>query len=254
MSCEKDYSAITVKRPPLPPKPEIALSLAEEPYLTEIYLNLEIKNVELPQAYSITRNGGVILIDTLTTNDTTVIDTGLTPSTSYDYRAYRLVNGAKTDSVSLQAATMDTTGHDFTWETHTFGNMNSSVLLDVFINAENDIWTSGEVNVFDSTGNDTMLNAIHWDGQEWELKKIPAVTSYGTISNGPLTAVFAFSNSNVWAFSLAGSFAYWNGVSWQSEFVIERVGSIQKIWGNSSSNIYFVGTNGNITYHDGNSW
>jgi len=251
LACEKDYSAITVKRPPLPPKPEIALSLAGEPYLTEIYLKLEINNVEFPQAFTLTRNGFAILNDTLTTNDTTVIDTGLTPSTSYDYKAYPLVNGQKTDSSSLQAATMDTTSHEFSWEIFTFGNLGNSVLLDLFIVDENDIWAEGEIHISDSTGNDTMFNSIHWDGSQWELKNF--IKSGGSAVSR-IRGIWVFSQNNIWL--AAGSAYHWDGniaaLSYQRDIYTSE--TVEKLWCISDDDVYGVGNAGLIVHYDGVDW
>ena len=44
----------------------------------------------------------------------------------------------------------DTTSHNFTWETWTFGEHSSSVLNDVAIIDENNIWAVGEIYMNDS--------------------------------------------------------------------------------------------------------
>ncbi|NOX65840.1 MAG: hypothetical protein GXO85_08580 [Chlorobi bacterium] len=74
---------------------------------------------------------------------------------------------------------MDTTSHNFAWETYTFGGVNgSSYLKDVAIINENNIWAVGEIHTeetdqFDSNGVWVKpYNAIHWDGSTWELKRI----------------------------------------------------------------------------------
>ncbi|MEJ2051960.1 MAG: hypothetical protein P8Y60_19380, partial [Calditrichota bacterium] len=70
----------------------------------------------------------------------------------------------------------------------------------------------------------------------------------------PINTVFAFDADNIWMFSDAGSYCHWNGTTWQSQYVAERQGGINKIWGSSPTDLYFVGTNGNITYYNGQSW
>ena len=153
----------------------------------------------------------------------------------------------------------DTTSHNFSWTIDTIGTRNS-YLKDVAIINENDIWAVGEIHTdetdrYDSLGNwQPPFNAVHWQGTGWELLRIPAVTSMGTMSRGPMLSVFAFASDKVWIFSQAGSYAYWNGSEWKSKYVSERVGSITKMWGSSSQDMYFVGTNGNITHYDGQSW
>jgi len=153
----------------------------------------------------------------------------------------------------------DTTSHNFSWTIDTIGTRNS-YLKDVAIINENDIWAVGEIHTDETDRYDSLgvwqppFNAVHWDGNEWELLRIPAVTNWGAQSRGPMLAVSAFASDDVWIFSQAGSYAYWNGSKWESKYVSERVGSITKIWGTSSQDMYFVGTNGNITHYDGQSW
>ncbi|MCK6619647.1 MAG: glucosyl transferase [Calditrichaceae bacterium] len=152
----------------------------------------------------------------------------------------------------------DTTSHHFTWQIDTIG-LYSSYLLDVAIVDENDIWAVGEIHTaetdtFDSLGNWVPpYNAVHWDGQQWELKWIPTNSVVG-IGYYPIHTVFAFGSDNIWMFSDAGSYCHWNGTNWQSQYVPERQGGINKIWGSSSTDLYFVGTNGNITHYNGSSW
>jgi len=47
---------------------------------------------------------------------------------------------------------MDTTSHNFTWQTWTFGEHSSSRLYDVAIINENNIWAVGEIYMKDSLG------------------------------------------------------------------------------------------------------
>ncbi len=144
----------------------------------------------------------------------------------------------------------DTTSHNFTWIIDTIGTQ-SSYFLDVAIINQNDIWAVGEIHLDSEIDS---YNAVHWNGTEWELHHIPAVTYWGDITKGPIYSVFTFNSNDVWMFSKAGSYAHWNGLQWKSEFISQRVGTINRIWGNSSNNMYFIGTNGNITLYDGDSW
>ncbi len=155
---------------------------------------------------------------------------------------------------------MDTTSHDFTWEVFTFGSKGSSILNDVFIINENDIWAVGEIYTEDTYTYDSLgnwiepYNAVHWDGSEWELKRIYTMTSFGTLNWIVLNAIYGFSENDIWVFSNAGGYGHWNGNEWESQYISQRVGGINKIWGSSSSDIYFVGSNGNITYYNGQTW
>ncbi len=70
----------------------------------------------------------------------------------------------------------DTTSHSFTWQTFEFGDdgASPSSLKDVAIINDSDIWAVGSVYLNDSTGQPdyNAYNAIHWDGNKWELKRI----------------------------------------------------------------------------------
>ena len=84
-----------------------------------------------------------------------------------------LSNHTDIQSEAVTVTTMDTTSHNFTWQTFTFGGQGgSSTLFDVAIINENDIWAVGEMYVYDSTGAPVLYNAVHWDGSKWELKRI----------------------------------------------------------------------------------
>ena len=254
--CERDFSVMEKKNAPPPPKPEINLTLAEEPALTEIYLNLKMKNVEFPQAYLVTRNDSTIAADSLFTNDTLVVDTSVTPATDYIYRAYRVENNTKTDSSAvLVTHTLDTTSHDFTWEIRTFGNGSSSCFYDVAIVNESDIWAVGEIYIVDSTGWEKKYNAVHWDGQEWELKRIKT-NACGGVDYPPIRTVFAFSENNILFGHTDASITYFDGVNFSNDcsFIEQINGSINKIWGTSSNDLYVVGYNGMLARYDGAQW
>ena len=150
----------------------------------------------------------------------------------------------------------DTTSHDFEWQIDYFGDGGSSRLSDVCIIDENDIWAVGKINLKDSLGQYIYppYNAVHWDGQIWELKKISTITYYDKIDIIPLTSIFTFNSTEIYVSSSAGAIGNWDGLSWSSQWIEERQGSIKKIWGKSSSDLYLVGSNGSITYYDGLNW
>ncbi len=91
------------------------------------------------------------------------------------------------------------------WETFEFGGgIGSSYLSDVAIINENNIWAVGEIHTdktdqFDSNGVWVQpYNAVHWDGNNWELKRI--------FINGyfyPLYAIFAFNENDIWFANLS---------------------------------------------------
>lgn len=142
---------------------------------------------------------------------------------------------------------MDTTSHDINWEVETIGGP-GSFALDVAIISDNDIWVVGE---FHSAESDTPYNAAQWDGQAWNLERILIRNFSGLIYPTQLTAVFAFSSSDIWVFSNAGSYGHFDGTEWSSEWIPQHQGTIRKIWGSSSDNLFFVGGNGSITKFNG---
>ena len=69
----------------------------------------------------------------------------------------------------------DTTSHNFTWQSWTFGEIGTSRLYDVAIVDENNIWAVGEIYLLDSLGqpDPRAYNALHWDGIKFEIERIP---------------------------------------------------------------------------------
>jgi hypothetical protein len=157
----------------------------------------------------------------------------------------------------VTVTTMDTTSHNFTWQTYTFGGVNgSSVLRDVAIINENDIWAIGEIHTADTDQFDSNgvwvdpYNAVHWDGNSWELKR--ALFSYqGTLMFSVISSILAFSSDDIWF--EAG--IHWNGVSFETKpFNIEFQSHVNSMWGTSSTDFYIVGNNGNIAHYNGSRW
>jgi len=123
-------------------------------------------------------------------------------------------------------------------------------LFDVAVVHENDIWAVGEIPGYPGGRH----NAAHWNGSEWEFLRLEGKTYAGTWGYAPLKAVCAFSANDVWVMFNFGSYAHWDGEKWKSEFIWERYGSILRIWGTSSHDLYFIGTDGNITHYNGQSF
>ncbi len=226
---------------------------------TEAWLKLSLQELNLPQNVTVTRNDTIIETLTMDKPDTVIYDEGLLPSTNYNYKA-ELVNNYGISAVA-SIRTMDTTSHDFTWQTFTFGGANgSSVLNDVAIINENDIWAVGEIHTewtdqYDSNGVWVQpYNAVHWDGNKWELRRI-IVNFRGNATFIPLEGIFAFSSNDIW---LVGSLPiHGDGNNWKIYDVREITNSnlsLSKAWGESSANIYFVGRGGPIAHYDGSRW
>jgi len=249
--CRKDFSPLKISF--------VRLGI-EQVGVTEVWLKLEMDNGDDGKEFSVKRDSETIFRGRLAGDDTTLHDKNLLPSHEYSYVAYRLANGKEIySSELLKVTTMDTTSHEFSWEIYTFGGVRgSSVLRDVCIIDENDIWAVGEIHTEDtdcwnedSTQWIPPYNAVHWNGVEWELIRTEA-PGYGFGTN---YSVFAFDSNNVWVGS--GIPKKWDGNKWI--FYGSTVGypggfRIYKIWGTSSYEIYFVGSHGNITHYDGSRW
>ncbi len=155
-----------------------------------------------------------------------------------------------------EPTSLDTTSHNFAWQIDTIGTFNS-ILRDVAIINENDIWVVGEIHNEDtdrwnedSTEWLPPYNAVHWDGIQWELERIYYFHN-GSNFYRPIPSIYAFNNDDIWF----GNFVYWNGNQYQSiQLNISFPSQANKIWGTSSNDIYIVGINGLIAHYNGNTW
>ncbi len=223
---------------------------------TEAFIKLSTNNVSLPASVALSRNNKQINNFTLITADTTIVDENLNPNQSYTYSAELTgTNNQRAVSGSVQIQTLDTTSHNFTWQTFTFGGQGgSSTLYDVAIINENDIWAVGEMYVYDSTGSPVLYNAIHWDGSKWELKRIKTEFR-GKIITIELEGVFAFSPTDIW---MVGSLPiHGDGQNWTMFDVRTTTDpnlSLSKAWGANTNDMYFVGRGGSIAHYNGSGW
>ncbi len=161
------------------------------------------------------------------------------------------------DQSALQSrpAGRDTTSHDFEWKIYTFDSPYSSGdLYDVAIINENDIWAVGEI-YSDSTKPWVPYNAVHWDGKKWELNRIPFTGWCSAVEFPPIRSILTFSENSIW-FARGGSLVHYNGNNFYNDCNINPLldGSINKIWGTNSSNLYVVGGVGTIVHYFDNNW
>jgi len=224
---------------------------------TEIFLTVSAKDTLLPAPVTIKRDNTEIMSFYLTKADTTIIDTRLAAGKTYSYKPMVKINGKEKAGDTLFATTLDTTSSSFTWQTFTFGEHSSSSLSDVAIISENDIWAVGAIYMNDSTGNadPNAYNAVHWDGNEWKLKRIFYYGDCSAVKYPPLKAIMAFSKNNI-AITNGGSIGWFNGNTINLDCGINPLlnGAINKIWGTSNNNVYVVGSNGSIAHYNGTSW
>jgi hypothetical protein len=248
-------------QPKLEPKAELKLTL-EDVSCTEAWIQLKTTNLQLPATLTLYKNN-VAQNNILCYGDTLLYIDSLLPNQTYKFKVVLTNNPQPTtypqppSSNEVTVTTMDTTSHNFTWQSWEFGECSNSVLYDVAIIDENNIWAVGEIYMRDSLGNcdPKAYNAVHWDGTKWELKRIYTYSACSSIYYAPLKSIYAFSENNIVVTS-GGGMWWFNGNKWNAECSINPLltGAINKLWGSSSNDLYAVGNNGNIAHWDGVRW
>lgn len=145
-------------------------------------------------------------------------------------------NGTGSDSDN-----MDTTSHNFTWQIEMFGKY-PSYLNDVSIVDENNILAVGEV--FTDSG---IYNLAKWNGENWHLVDIDL--------KQPVHGILSLDSDQIWAAS--GILHFWNGIFWKKyhlwrmNVLSDSDGSLNAIWAQDSSNVFFIGEKGTIVFYNG---
>jgi len=249
--------------PPIPPdetKPILALEL-DDAHCTEAWLQLTTKDLVLPAELTLKQynptGDSLSQIFILHTQDSLLYIDSLFPNQNYKFKvALNTTDNPQPTTNLLPVTTMDTTRHNFTFEMITFGGaVGSSVLYDVAIINENNIWAVGEIWIADTSSlGYTKYNAVHWDGNNWELKQL----LWNNSVFSPIRGILALDENNFY-FS-AGSIFKWDGSSTNVQMVFSRLslpepnGTIEKLWGESTNNIYGVGYVGSLVHCNGQSW
>jgi hypothetical protein len=223
---------------PTPPdnKPQLQLNLVDVS-CQEAWLKLTITNVTNPTV-ALLRDELSIDTISLVAADTTIMDEGLLPSHTYTYKAQWLSGStASCSSTPLQVRTMDSTNHNWSFDTYTLGDgSGSSTLYDVAIindtlaYAVGEIWQSG-----------TRYNIAKWDGQQWHLQ-ILNYQGYPPVIN----TVFAINDHDIWF----DTWLHWNGQSFQ-EIAVDPIFigvGVNKMWGSPGGELYVVGNGGFIAH------
>ncbi len=225
---------------------------------TEAFINVSAFDSVLPVSIVLNKDDAALFNFTLTKTDTTLIDTTLQAGKTYVFQTTAVINSVEQKSDTLQVKTLNTTSNNYTWQKFYFGNGASSTLYDLAIIDENNIWCVGVININDSSQNGfTTYNAVHWDGSQWELKKISVIYN-GNLITPQLYGIYAFSSTDIWLSS--GVPVHGDGVNWTQYHLFDmgilgqNDGYLTKIWGTSSSNIYYVGTLGTIAHYQNGQW
>src|SRR5690606_19447892 len=164
------FTNCNTTEPPPEDTRKLILTL-EDASCIEAWININTENIQLPATINILINDSLSHISILNTQDSLIYIDSLLPNKTYKLKAASIDYGVMSSEISV--TTMDTTSHNFTFETWTFGDIGSSVLFDVAIISEDNIWCVGEINIADTSVNGyTTYNAVHWDGSEWQLKRI----------------------------------------------------------------------------------
>ncbi|MDD5764969.1 MAG: hypothetical protein PHW79_01775 [Candidatus Marinimicrobia bacterium] len=208
--------------------------------------------------FGIKRDGAVIVKCQLSGKDTLITDNSVEPATAYQYEGIVYNNDEISDhSEPIEVTTLDTTSHEIEWTISRFGYI-GSYLRDVCIISEDDIWAVGFIETEETMHNDTLdpYNAAHWNGTEWELRRINPITITGQNYSSSISDIYATSTNNIWA--VYGIPMYYDGNSWIQYHLFnmgyEMSGILLQCWGPSSNNMYFAGTNGCFVHYSNTSW
>jgi len=242
----------TTEPPPTkeePPK-NISLKLLDVS-CTEAFIKVTANDTILPINITLNKNEQLFNSFTLAKTDTIIADTVLQPNITYVYQTAAEIDEKEEKSDTLQVKTLNITSDNYDWQTYTFGNPNygSSTLYDVAIINKNDIWAVGEIY----TDTSDAYNAVHWNGNEWELKRI-SVMYHDNLITTPLEGIFTFSNNDIWVTN--GFPIHGNGNTWEM-YQLQDMGlsvSISKVWGENSNDMYFVGRSGSIVHYKNGEW
>ncbi|MCF8240649.1 MAG: hypothetical protein K9J16_04620 [Melioribacteraceae bacterium] len=242
--------------PPIPLEKKAALTV-EDHSLSELWLKLATENFSGTKNVLITRDEETAFEFTLSGNDTTIYNDSLKPSTNYNFSA-RIID-AEDDTITtktITARTMDTTSHNFTYQMWEFGEHSSSILYDVAIIDENNIWAVGEIYLMDSTGSPDphRYNAMHWDGTEWKQIRIPYVIGSTSYYN-PMFTVFNLGADFV--IFCGNGIVSWDGIEYRPIPIDTELWGpnyILSVWVNNRNSIYIGGNNGSLAHYNGTEW
>ncbi|MDP2302100.1 MAG: glucosyl transferase [Ignavibacteria bacterium] len=247
------FIAVSCNKPTEPPPEKYNLEIiAADASCTEVWIDVKTPNTLLPQIFTLTENGeekGSVTIDKA---DTTIVIENLLPKKSYKYQ----LKNNEHKSNQTEITTLDTTSHNFTWQTFEFGQHSSSVLYDVAIIDENNIWAVGVIYMNDSNGNPdpNFYNLIKWNGTEWKPERIYFINSQGQSFLAPMKSIFDFNANDIWIG--LDQIITWDGNKYQSIEIPNTIfhSWINKMWGSSSNDLYVVGNSGSIAHWNGSSW
>jgi len=220
--------------------------------VVEAWISVSVDSTLAQKQFSLRRDTQIVFTGGVLSSDTTIIDEGLLPDHAYTYRAFLCSNSNIIDSTEgVSVTTMDTTSHNLSFRVDTLG---AGTVRDAAIISDLLIYVCGEMYPVDSLGNQTddLYNLAKWNGVEWDLAKV-TVDFRGNQVTVPLEGIVAHSPSDIWVVG-GGIPIHGDGENWQGYDIQNLVGdgaTVSHIWGESSSNMYFVGRSGNILHFNG---
>ncbi len=217
-------------------------------------MKLSTSSLALPSNVDLYRDSSLVETINLTSEDTVLYVDSLLPNHTYKYQS--VIQSTGQSSNLLSVTTMDTTSHNFSFQSWTFGGQaGSCVLNDVAIIDENNIWAVGAIYLLDTLGqpDPDAYNLIHWNGIDWTLLRLQFYTFCGQPSTGsyPTRSILAFSDTDMWITS-GSQITHFDGVN-QIKTVCIPV-SANKLWGTDDNNIYAVGQIGRIAHYQNGIW
>lgn len=192
---------------------------------------------------------------TIVSGDTTLIESGLEPNKPYSFQLKTQKGAITMASDKVVAQTLDTTDNNYSWQVYDFGDPSTgypSILYDVSIINDNDIWAVGEIHVNDTAGT---YNAVHWNGSKWELKTVPFITPDSIVYYPSIKAIKTYSIDKI-LFSNGGCIAKFNGNHFEMDCGMNKLlkGSITSLFSEDTNLVYAIGLKGTIVRSSGSFW
>jgi hypothetical protein len=234
---------------------------SEDISCTEAWLKIDAGSLRLPSEVTISRDGNPVARFNLSLKDTTIYDDSLQPGKDYTYQV-EFSPGMKE---SLSIRTMDTTSHDFSWQTFRLGDYGTWI-RDVAIINDTLIYAVGEIykNFPNGQEDPKPYSLARWDGHSWSIKRLyykdKDYQGKDVIFPLEIHSILVFGENDIW-FG-AGNILRWNGLDSLAEISFSPLYSVSnyeglpldQIWGTGPDDIYAAGWNGALRHFNGNKW
>ncbi|MEO8166984.1 MAG: hypothetical protein ABI623_01965, partial [bacterium] len=247
--------------PPEPPPPSTIQLSFEDASCTEAWL--KVHTTETPATLRLLRDNQRVANLRLLTSDSLILDEGLFPQRTYAYQLQKLGTDSTVAETcaTLRVTTMDTTSHNWVFSVDTLGT-NLSILFDIAMINDSLAYATGIISVLDSTGQliNPPFNIAKWNGQTWEFMRrlwdcrlyFPNCGPTQFFLFDPIRSIMAFGPNDIWV--AAGTAQHFDGNRWTEFAGVQGVGTAYKMWGTSSSDLWFVGYGGFVCHFNGGGW